>query len=869
MRLISRRRGRVCAAFGALALAALSPLSIAAPSGTPPAQVVGGPKAAVPLDSPGGGVAIDLVGISDLHGYIESTFHKNPETGEVDINNVENPGVTSLACQMSRVYRANPNALFVSSGDNIGASYYRSSYMNHDEGTLDVLNRLRMGVSALGVHELDHGLGDLEGRVLPYATFPMLAANVSGSDALSAEGDGRGVFIKEVDGVRVGFIGVVTDELPKLVSSSIRAQLTVAPAVATANARAADLKDGDPANGEADVVVVLSHEDAASTATSFSKNVDAVVAGRSHVSYAQTVTGVEGNQIAVVQPDHYGLKLGMVRLNYDRDTKKVSVVNVENRDLKQEYCYEDDFGGVDIFSYKRYNKMMDLGAARPVAQLGADYLRGSDGVTPGVHTGTESTASDLVAESYRYWLADIDPMEQPPASTHYVGVVRADDLKADFRYKSTGNYHGEVPADQVDGLFTVDEVRNVSPDDKAMGYLSITGTDLKALITQQWRPGADPASVQLGLSANVDVIVDAAAQSEDGAAPTIREIRVDGQVLGDTDTVVVASTTELLTSGAGFTFPNGSGVVNVGSLGRDITTNYLASFNQQVLKPSYAKRQVGVSVTPKGASTDTVSVTMDSLAYTHPTEQILGARRVRAASGDKEFFSQNVDLTVDRSGPTTGKASFDLTIPADAPTGACRSAEATTCRWVTLESVDGVGRVLNSFYVEVPADASPGVTPSATHDAQPEPSATTSPTPAPSAEPSAGADPTTPVPGGGRTASQGPGGENSGDGRVTASPTATPGDGSGAAPSENPTAVPDGGSAATPTAPVGVGGLPPSASGGGAGGSETRGATGGKSTSGSGSWSLARTGVSIGSGVIALTLIAGGYLILRHRRQAD
>ena len=856
MRFISRRRGQVCAAFGALALAALSPLSIAAPSGTAPAQIAGRPNAAVPLDSPDGGVAIDLVGISDLHGYIESTFHKNPETGEVDLNNVENPGVTSLACQMSRAYRANPNTLFVSSGDNIGASYYRSSTMNHDEGTLDILNRLRMSVSALGVHELDHGLGDLEGRVLPYTTFPMLAANVSGSDALSAEGDGRGIFIKEVDGVRVGFIGVVTDEMPGLVSSSIQAKLTVAPAVATANARAADLKDGDPANGEADVVVVLSHEDAASTATSFSKNVDAVVAGRSHVSYAQTVTGADGNEIAVVQPDHYGLKLGMIRLNYDRDTKKVSVVNVENRDLRQEFCYEDDFDGVDIFSYKRYNKMMDLGAAQPVAQLGTDYLRGSDGVTPGIHTGTESTASDLVAESYRYWLADIGPAGQPPDSARYVGVVRANDLKADFRYRSTGDYHGEVPADQVDGLFTVDEVHNVSPDDKDMGYRTMTGAELKALIAQQWRPGADPASVQLGLSANVDVIVDAASQNEGGGAPAIREIRVDGQVLGDTDTVVVASTTELLTGGAGFTLPGASGGVNVGSLGRDITANYLASFNQQVLKPSYAKRQVGVSVTPKGASTDTVSVTMDSLAYTHPTEQVLGARRVRAVSGDKEFFSQNIDLTVDPTGPTTGKASFDLTIPADAPTGACRSAEATTCRWVTLESVNGIGRVLNSFYVEVPADASPGVTPSATPGAQPEPSATTSPTPAPSAEPSAGADPTTPVPGAGGTASQGPGGEDSGDG-------------SGAAPSENPTAVPDGGSAASPTAPVGVGGLPPSASGGGAGESEARGGTSGRSTSGSGGWSLARTGVSLGSGVIALTLIAGGYLILRHRRQAD
>ena len=742
------------------------------------------------------------MGLAGLHGHYLETSGFNLDTEEYDLP--KDPGLVGIECAVRGIREDFPNTLVVSSGGNIGASPHVSSFLQ-DQPVISGLNMVELDASALGVHALDGGVKDLEDKILPASDFPILAANVSGSDALSAEGDGRGVFIKEVDGVRVGFIGVVTDELPKLVSSSTRAQLTVAPAVATANARAAELKDGDPANGEADVVVVLSHEDAASTATSFSKNVDAVVAGRSHVSYAQTVTGVESNQIAVVQPDHYGLKLGMVRLNYDRDTKKVSVVNVENRDLKQEYCHEDDFGGVDIFSYKRYNKMMDLGAARPVAQLGADYLRGSDGVTPGVHTGTESTAADLVAESYRYWLADIDPMEQPPASTHYVGVVRADDLKADFRYKRTGNYHGEVLADQVDGLFTVDEVRNVSPDDKAMGYLSITGADLKALIAQQWRPGADPSALQLGLSANVDVIVNAASQSEDGAAPSIREVRVDGRILEDTDTVVVASTTELLTGGAGFTLPNGSGVVNVGSLGRDITTNYLVSFDHQLLKSSYAKRQVGVSMTLKGASTDTVSVMMDSLAYTHPAEQVLGARRMRAVSGDKEFFSQNIDLTVDPTGPTTGKASFDLTIPADAPTGACRSAEATTCRWVTLESVNGVGQVLNSFYVEVPADASPGATPSATPGAQPEPSATTSPTPAPSAESTVGADPTTPVPGAGGTASQGPGGEESGGG-------------SGAAPSENPTAVPDGGSAASPTAPVGIGGLPPSASGGGAGG---------------------------------------------------
>ena len=283
---------------------------------------------------------------------------------------------------------------------------------------MEALNAMSLDASALGNHELDQGLTDLETRILPASNFPILAANVSGSAPLSAEGGGKGVFIKKVGGVRVGFVGVVTDELPTLVSPSALSTLALSPAVAAANARAAELKDGDPANGEADVVVVLSHEDAASTATGFSKNVDAVVAGRSHVSYAQTVTGVEGNQIAVVQPDHYGLKLGMIRLNYDRDTKKVSVINVENQDLRQEYCHEDDFDGINIFSYKRYNKMMDLGAAQPVAQLGTDYLRGSDGVTPGAHTGTESTAADLVAESIRNWLAAIDPMERPPASAH-------------------------------------------------------------------------------------------------------------------------------------------------------------------------------------------------------------------------------------------------------------------------------------------------------------------------------------------------------------------------------------------------------------------------------------------------------------------
>jgi len=36
-----------------------------------------------------------------------------------------------------------------------------------------------------------------------------------------------------------------------------------------------------------------------------------------------------------------------------------------------------------------------------------------------------------------------------------------------------------------------------------------------------------------------------------------------------------------------------------------------------------------------------------------------------------------------------------------------------------------------------------------------------------------------------------------------------------------------------------------------------------------GGWPLARTGTSLGVGVVALTLVVVGYLILRRRRQVD
>ena len=688
MRLLPSRAARACAVICGLALTSLGPLT--PPAGADEPAVPPAPPAApaAPADDAAPATTIDLLGITDLHGHISRTTQTDRDTGQTS---VEDPGAVTLACEVSAARASNPNTLFVSAGDSVGGSAYVSSILQ-DRPTIEALNAMSLDASALGNHELDQGLADLEDRILPASNFPILAANVSGSAPLAAEGNGRGAFIKEVGGVRVGFVGVVTDELPTLVSPSALSTLTLSPAVATANARAAELKDGDPANGEADIVVVLSHEDAATTATSFGGSVDAVFSGHTHVPFAQTVTGVEGNQIAVVQADHYGWALGRIRLSYDPATRRTAVVRADNEDLRGSNCTTDAYGMAGIVA--RAEKDSATEGGKPLARIGSDFLRGSDGTGPGANRGTESTASDLIAESFRSWLAtDI----QPAGSTRYVGIMNAGGVRADFRYAASGT--------EGDGVLTSGEAYTVQPFGNEMAYTTLTGAELKALLSQQWQPGSSRPVLTLGLSRNVDVLTEATTDpaygGEPGAAPAIREILVDGKPLADGDSVVVASNSFLLAGGDGYTVLKDKPVTNTGVLDRDVTSAYLASFGDQPVKAGYSKRQVAMSAAPSAAGAGAVTVTMDSLAYTNASEQAAGARRVRVSAGSTEILSRDIDLTVDPTGPTTGKAVFDLAVPADAPTRTCRTIQAATCRWVAVETVDSAGAVLNSFSVEV------------------------------------------------------------------------------------------------------------------------------------------------------------------------
>ena len=146
-------------------------------------------------------VDIDIVTVNDFHGRIEADGAA--------------AGAAVLAGAVQSMRDANPNTIFAANGDSIGASTF-TSFIDSDNPTIDALNAAGLEVSSMGNHEFDQGWEDLRDRVQPRADWPYLGANVFLKD--TDEHAGEAYFVKEVDGVKVGFIGAITEDLPTLVS---------------------------------------------------------------------------------------------------------------------------------------------------------------------------------------------------------------------------------------------------------------------------------------------------------------------------------------------------------------------------------------------------------------------------------------------------------------------------------------------------------------------------------------------------------------------------------------------------------------------------------------------------------------------------
>lgn len=608
--------------------------------------VVGVSKAVQPVD-------INVVTVNDFHGRIEQLAPSG--------------GAAVLAGAVKQVRDANPNTVFAAAGDLIGASTF-TSFIQQDNPTIDALNAAGLDVSSVGNHEFDQGFADLSGRVLDRANWEYLAANVF--DKTTGKAALPEYFTETFQGVTIGFVGAVTDELPSLVSPDGIANLEVRDVATEVNRVADQLRDGDPANGEADVVILLVHEGATSTAlaaatdpnSAFGKivngvdsDVNAIVSGHTHLAYNHVIDGRP-----VISSGQYGEKFGLMDISVNPQTKELLSISNETLPLMSAPIAATPTTPA-VPAKPLYPAVPEVQAivddavavaevlgAQKLGDITAPFNRSklANGTTE--NRGGESTLGNFVAD-VQLWATQ--------ASGAQIAFMNPGGLRTDLPFASSG------PNDP-DGNVTYKEAAIVQPFANTLVAMDVTGAQIKTLLEQQWQPsGASRPFLKLGVSEGLVYNYNPAA----AAGSRIGAMTLNGVAIDPAASYRIAVNSFLASGGDNFAvLASGTNRADTGKVDLAAMVDYLAV--NTPASPDFAQRAVGAVLSaPADAAGykagEVVTVTMSSLAFGDASTP--APVSVDLSIGGAVLASAPVDATVsDAVFDETGTATAQITIPA-------------------------------------------------------------------------------------------------------------------------------------------------------------------------------------------------------------
>ena len=552
---------------------------------------------------------VTVAAISDFHGAIRTAPY--------------------IGAMLDDLRADNDDVHFVAVGDSIGGSTFESAIAD-DVPTLEVLNALDLLVSAVGNHEFDVSYADLRDRVLPLVDFPYLGANVGGADEINDP-----YFTVEVGDVTVAYVATVTEDTPSLTAASATDGLTFADPVVTTDAIAAQLKDGDVTNGEADVVVALMHEGSAVAAT-LGADVDLAFAGHTHVAaVTETASGAP-----VCQPGASGTTLAVADIALSADGELT--ISCENQTVPSEGDVNDE---VQELVAKHLAASEELGKEElfkidGVANRGTNTGPGDEGA----NRGTESSAGNLIAQAfYEYG--------QTLAAPADFGIMNSGGIRADFDPNE-------------DGVVTFKESFDVQPFGNSYGTRVITGADVYQVLEQQWKPGESRPILRLGLSENVKYVYDPAAEYGEH----ILAVYLDGELLAQDDTeYTVASSSFLLDAGDGFSAMANAGhpVIDTGIIDHQVFNIVAAGWAEAegAVNPDYTQRSFGYTGPTEFVVGEEVTIELASLVMTSSEPK---PETVTVSLGGVEVGTADIDATVIEKLDDSGQATVTFTVPADA-----------------------------------------------------------------------------------------------------------------------------------------------------------------------------------------------------------
>ena len=547
-----------------------------------PALALAAPAQAAPVD-------IDLLTVNDFHGRLETI-------GSVG-------GAAVLAGAANEFRAANANTQLVGAGDWIGASTF-TSFIQDDDPTINAMNESGVTISSVGNHEYDQGWPDLRDDVIgdngdgSTAQWPYLAANV----VLAATGEPAPEtqpyeVITTADGVRIAYIGAVTEELPSLVSPEGIIDLDVLPVVDTVNAYADEIT----ANDEADVIVLLVHEDATGEIEmGANANIDVIVAGHSHETYAYQQTDGPAPGRPVIQTGQYATNIGHINMTVDPDTDVITFNAVENLPLMTcegvppvctpNYTPDPEVEQIVADAVEVAN---ELGSV-PLGNITQNITRSFDVVFDDEEgewvfsedRGEESPIGNLVADAQRWATDDL------PTGPAQIAFMNPGGLRTDLCYEQSDYPYEENPeAPDVDvvcsgavedgGLITYKDAANVQPFANTLVRMSLTGHQIMEALEQQLQPaGSTRPFLHLGVSEGFEYTYDLV---RDGAGVpteiTITSMSLNGVEIDHEASYEVVVNSFLAAGGDNFgAFAEGTDVADTGQVDLESFVDYMAAF---------------------------------------------------------------------------------------------------------------------------------------------------------------------------------------------------------------------------------------------------------------------------------------------------
>lgn len=445
-------------------------------------------------------------------------------------------GLAAVKCYIDAAKKENPNTQFTLLGDNIGASPFTSGSAM-DNPTIEALNAMNVFASTIGNHEFDKGIPALKSRFagtdgFVKIEFPYLGANVDGLDEL---GDYK--IWKSPSGVKVGFIGAIENDVATKLPAGTVDSLTFNEAAPVINRIADQLKDGDEANGEADIVVAMYDNDVKLSYPKMNANVDVIMGGDTHVPYfgLDMVPAEDGHLITATASGSFTDNLSNVVVQYDKTTKKVVKSYAEKITASQVVACGQDTVVKAIVDKAANNAKAEK--SKVVSKGTGNFYRGIHTTDPnknpasGSNRGVESTIGGLIADAMK---DSFQTLDKKPID---IGIINAGGIRADLTPKE-----GEV---------TIGDVFAFMPFSNEVGYVTLTGDQFKTLLEEQWKTLSKDSTrpmLKLGLSKNVTYTFDPSRPMGD----RITSIMVDGKPIDPTAKYTVGSVTFLLTGGDSF-----------------------------------------------------------------------------------------------------------------------------------------------------------------------------------------------------------------------------------------------------------------------------------------------------------------------------